>query len=819
MRSPSRRAASTLIALIAAALAATSHQPVRAQASDPFALPDELTLDSVKGADTGPVLSEASIDGKIARRMVHLDGHGDNMTIDAADARTIGLPVAEGASGPVKLSSLRVFKWSFDTLRQRLSVQLFRQNDGVNFRDLAGVERGFGQGTPLLALRVDYDLTAAASPDGMSIGALTSSYLVRGNFSIGTSARFVSDPAPGTRSLVRLDSQAQLAFESRGIVATAGDFVSAGSQSQRSLRMGGIQIGTDSQLRPDLVIMPLPAFSGSIAVPTTLDIVGADQKFALGNLEPGEFTVRNIPAAPGRGTISAILRDSLGRQVVQTSRFYISRDLLAPRRTAYAVNFGFVRRRFGQASDNYGPAAASAYIRRGLSPHLTLEASGEWSAGLVNLGARADFTIANIAKATVEGRISRESRAGTGTLLNLGIESIGPRLGIVAGATLPGATYRDVASKLGDPAPPRQIFANAFYRLEGNSQVQLSYVRRESRAEPELLRTKDRSETFSASGQLPISKRLRLFTAAAWRTGTSGSGYSLSGGLSFNIGPGKHANAYGGVNSGVKSAAIGFTKDDLRDGDIGYRAQANVSDGRQRVLGGVSWRAGAVRLDGEVEQVNGRFAGRANAQGTLLVAGGTVYARNTNSGSYALVRAGDVEGIPILMEHRLVGKTNSEGKLLVQDIPALAEIGIDVDADGLPSDALVKGTEQRLRIHRRAVAVVTIDAQRFVPVMRAIVDGAGAPLSAGLTVRIVPTDEITLTGFDGMVELNAAARNDRLLIGSPGSGCVVDLGGIDLTRDPERPLICRPMTIATDGADPTDVAKADHKPKRVARRN
>ncbi len=76
-----------------------------------------------------------------------------------------------------------------------------------------------------------------------------------------------------------------------------------------------------------------------------------------------------------------ILRDSLGREVVQTARFYVSDELLAPRTTGYAINAGFVRRRFGFASNDYGQFAATAFIRRGLSPFLTLEGSGEWTSG------------------------------------------------------------------------------------------------------------------------------------------------------------------------------------------------------------------------------------------------------------------------------------------------------------------------------------------------------------------------------------------------------------------------------------------------------
>lgn len=812
MRSPIKRAARPLLALTAALAAATSSQPAFAQA-DPFALPENLTTQSVAQADPGPVLSDIVVDGQNRRRMVHLDGRGAAMTIDAADARSAGLPVAEDASGAIRLDSLKLYKWSFDPLRQVLKVALFRQNDGANFRDLTARERLASESTPLLALRVDYDLTATASPNGTSVGGLADAYLVRGNFSLGSSARVISNPQAGSTAFVRLDSQAQLAFENSGVVAIVGDFVSAGSQTQRALRLGGVQIATDFELRPDLVTLPLPAFSGSVAVPTSLDLIGADQRLTLGQIEPGDFTVRNIPAAPGRGTLSAVLRDSLGREVVETARFYVSRDLLAPTTTGYAVNAGFVRRRFGEASNDYGPFAASAFVRRGLSSILTVEASGEWTAGTGNVGARADFVIASLAKATVEGRFSTDRDAGSGTLINLAVESVGPRFGAVAGATFPGATYRDVASRLGDPAPPRQIFGNLYYRLRGNSQVQLAFVRRESRADPRLLRPGERSDVASASVQLPVTRRLRFFGSAAHRRSTFGNGFSISGGLSFNIGPGRHAAAYAGNDSGRSNAGISYTKDDLRDGDIGYRALASMSDSSQRLLGGIAWRTRQIRMEGEAEQVDGRFAGRINARGTLLVAGGTVYARNKGSSSYALVRAGAaggrVAGVPITRENRLVGYTDANGLLLVQDIPPLANIKIDVDADKLPAEALVRETTHIIRVPRRAVTLVEIDAVRFLPVLRRLVDPVGQPLPAGLPVRMLPSDTLTLTGFDGMVEINAGSSDTRLLVGRLGTVCTVNLSRIDLERDSTAPLICAPLNIADEtGAGRGEVAAA-----------
>ena len=112
-----------------------------------------------------------------------------------------------------------------------------------------------------------------------------------------------------------------------------------------------------------------------------------------------------------------------------------------------------------------------------------------------------------------------------------------------------------------------------------------------------------------------------------------------------------------------------------------------------------------------------------------------------------------------------------------------------------------------------ASSLVEIDAIRFVPVMRVIVDGAGAPLAPGMRVLAQPSGERSLTGFDGYVEVNAGAADDRLIVGAPGSGCVVDLAGIDLTDEGQGPLVCRTMTIAAGEIERDDTAPAKAKRK------
>lgn len=809
------RAAKLLLALTATA-SAFQGGVASAQEADPFALPKELTAKVAEQAASGPILAEIEIDGVLRGRLVQLAGSGDALSIDAADAIAAGLPVSESASGQVGLRAIPIYKWDFDRLRQRLTVKLLRNNDGGNFRDLSKPDWELTRTQPLTALRIDYDLTASITPQGRAAGGLVDAALVRGGLSLATSLRASSAPGREINSLVRLDSGLQLHLPRASSVLTVGDFISAGTITQRAVRMGGIQLASNFELRPDLVTTPLPKFSGQVAVPTSIDILTADQRYRVGDIEPGSFTLQNVPIGTGRGEFSVVTRDALGREVVQSLRFYTSRSLLAPGLTGYAVNAGFVRRRYGESSNDYGEFAATAYLRRGLSPFLTLETSAEATSGLANFGARADFTVGNILLASAEARFSSDSAVGAGHLTRFSLESVSQKFGIRTGVALPSVAYRDIASRLGDSVPSRQLFADLSYNFGANMQAQLNYVRQDERADSRFRLSARRLETLSGNFRAPLSSRIDLFAAGGLRRFDRTSTLFASVGVSINLGTPHHLGAYANIEGDRPTAGVSYSKSDQRDGDIGYRISANVAPDYHRVTGSAVWRARAAAIEGQLEEVNGSFAGRANARGTLIVASGGLYARNQTGGSYALVRTGTVADVAIKLENRVVGTTNARGRLLVQNLAPLVPMHLDVDTERLPAEALVRQARHVIAVPKRAVALVDMDVIAFKPVLRRIVDPTGNPLEAGLAVRAVPSGERSLVGFDGLVEINAAGGDRRLLIGPVGSGCVVDLPVQRMLESGDGALVCRAEVIA---ADQPDAEKRPARQSKVARRN
>jgi len=778
--------------------------------SDPFALPKGLTAQSVQPSD-GPGLSEIEVDGEVLKRLVPLAWQGKVLTIDADAARVAGLPVADSAQGMVALEGLTLANWKFDALRQRLEVQLFRRSDKGNYLDLHTGPAMRGETAAITAFRLDYDMSATLARGKSAASGFFDASLVRGNLSFGATMQLASRPADGAQPFTRLDTAARIQLPRVGVTATAGDFVSAGGQSQRALRMGGIQIGSDYSLRPDLVTIPLPAFSGQVSVPTGIDLINGDQRYKLGDVEPGEFTVRNIPAQLGRGEVAVVTRDALGREVVQSARFYVSRNLLARNLSEFAVNAGFVRRRYGTASQDYGPLAGSIFYRRGMSSGLTLEASAEWTAGLLNAGVRGDVALGGLALLTGEARFSRDNATGrSGTLVNLGIESTGSQLSGRIGATFPSAGYRDVASKLGDPLPPRLYVAQIGFDLGSFNRVQLSASRQEALPDPRYPTTERRVDVVNASFRMRLSRQMDVFSSVGYRRGElSGGGFTAFTGLSIQLGNGRSSQLTASKGSKVPfSGSASMRQYDIEGQPIGYAFERTFGQAG-RTAGSVAYRADFARVEGEVERVRGTFAARANARGTLILAGGGMFARNRTGGTYALVKTGKVGAVPIMRENRPAGVTARNGLLLVENIPPQVAIGFDVDADKLPLDALARDVKKRVVIPRGSIGLVRLDVIRFVPRQVRLVDEAGAAIAAGSLVKAMPSNEPGIVGFDGVAEVNAGAEDARLVVGAAEHSCVVELKGVDLETEQAAPLVCRKQVAIEEGLEIADSAGSD----------
>lgn len=819
MASPLRLAANGFLAF-ATSLFALQGSPAHAQ--DPFALPTGLTSAAVDSAPAAPVPAEIEIDGVLKRRMVEVEGRGDAMSIDAAGARAAGLPVPDEITGKVSLSTLRLYRWSYNSLRQRLSVTLFKSAEGGNYHDFAQRRALDVSRRSIPALRLDYVLNANIGTASSSIAGLFGASVIKGGISATSSAQIAQNLNGNAMRAVRLDSFVRAAIPGTTAVATAGDFISKGSADQRPLRLLGVQLASDFGQRPDLVTQPLPSFKGQIAVPTSVDVLTGQNEFKLGKLEPGDFAIRNVPSGSGRGSMTVLMRDSLGRRVTQIVDFYNSESLLAPGLSSYALNAGFVRRRYGDHSNDYGALVASAFYRRGLSPFLTAGVSAESTPGLVNFGLKSDFTLGNIALAAVEVRGSRESEVGTGQFVSASLESISRRGSLRLGFTYPTAGYRDVASHLGDRPPAGRIFANIAFNLAKTLPIQASFVRQydhQSAISAGSKGTPRHNDVLSIGTSFAPNKDTILTLNGGVQGGDRRS-FFVSAGLSMKLGQNHRVTAAASSGFGSTLQSVGYDYDNVSKNGLRAQVSAERLEGEVRLAGLANLQRRWGSLQSSVVATPSGIQGQFTATGAIVVASGGIHAADNSSSGFLVVRTDNVEGIPVTVDNRLVGKTNKRGRLFIPNMVANAAQRIEIDGKGLPADAIVNTSKQIVSVAARAVGVVDFDALYFRPVVLQIVDEANQPLAVGLSAIARPSNRETQVGFDGLVEFNTASKDSRLAVDTPAGVCIAQIPADLADRIETSPLVCRMSDRIAEAETTTDGAPAEGKRyKKVARRD
>ena len=199
-----------------------------------------------------------------------------------------------------------------------------------------------------------------------------------------------------------------------------GDAVTPYGSWARSVRFGGVQLGTNFATRPEEVTFPQPSIEGTAAVPSALDIFVNGTLRSRTDVPSGAFHIDDVPIVTGAGQIQVVTRDLLGREQMVTQDFYVSDRLLKRDLNEYSVSAGALRENFGIASNDYGDFLVAGMLRRGLSDLLTIEGRIAGTAAVQTAGASIARAMGTYGVTSAALAISDDD--ATGVLWQLGHE-------------------------------------------------------------------------------------------------------------------------------------------------------------------------------------------------------------------------------------------------------------------------------------------------------------------------------------------------------------------------------------------------------------
>lgn len=574
----------------------------------------------------------------------------------------------------------------------------------------------------------------------------------------------------------RLNTTWSYSDPGRLLTYKAGDFVSGGLAWTRPVYLGGFQVRRNFSLRSDLITLPLPSFSGTAAVPSTLEVYTQNARTYTSDVPAGPFQVTNLPVFTGAGQAQIVLRDSLGRETTVTLPFYNSSMLLRRGLLDFSAEVGTPRRNFGVESGDYdGGIYGSASARYGLTNWLTLEGHVEGGEDLANGGAGVAFPLSYFGAASIAAAGSRHG-GQTGGLVNASLEMSYNGWSVYGRIQRAFGDYADIASVTADidPIPgPDEFFSAGVPRALDQvtlsvpmpldfSNLNLSYAHIKS-AEG------DSSQIVGVSYSQTVFKD-SSFYATAFTDLDDKNSFGVFAGISVPLGGDVTAST--GVADGPDGVSVvaDIAKSErLENGSIGWRARTSEG-GTPNRSAAVSYRSPWARMEAGVQQFDKSLRGTLGVDGAIAVAGGGIFATNHINDAFAVVDVG-VAGVEVQHQNRPVGVSNRQGKILVPDLNSYEDNTISIDPRNLPVDADVPETRKIVMPADRSGVVLDFGVSKAADAaLVSLVDSKGLPIAVGAKGRVEGADEEFVIGYDGEAYIRTLHHQNAVAIELPDGG-------------------------------------------------
>ncbi len=712
------------------------------------------------------------------------------LTIDAEELANVGIkPDASAAVANGRIAIERL---------PQVTVVYDEQHQTIHFEAVSGarqarvVDAGFarrdrpGPSPPGFGAVLNYSLVVSGEsrnrPDNWDFQGLSGFFEPRlyGPYGVVNQTFIASTSDAELYDTTRLETNWRYTDSKRLVTYGAGDIVAGGLPWTRPVRLGGIQIARDFSLRSDLVTHPIPALTGSAAVPSTVDVYIDNVRRFTGEVPSGPFEIANLPIVSGAGNARVVVRDAQGQDVVTETSYFASSELLAPGLFDFSAEAGFARRFYGVKSNEYDPRPMGlATIRYGLSNTLTLEGHAEGGEDLLNVGAGAVVGIGTLGIGSLAGAYSQSDR-GSGylvagqALVELGSVNLFARsqrtfgdYDDIASVTAPDAIDLDRPPEFWSARPPKAIdqIGLSFPDFFEDASFGVTYTR-------QVASDDFQTELVGVTYSQPVFKDATFFASgfASLRDDV----YGVYAGISFALGERVNASVSSSLRQDGGGGFIDIAQSAGQEtGDYGWRVRGGYDDALEASASAV-YNARAAKLEASIDAYDRDVRATGRMEGAIVVAGGGVHFSRPVHDAFAIVNVG-ASDVLVSLENRPIGVTRSDGRLLVPGLRSNEANNLSFDPSHLPLDAVIASTRQRVVPSYRSGTVVTfgVDAQARGTIVE-FRNADGSHVAVGSTVMLSDGREFSV-GYDGIAYVDGLqARNQVQIMQPDGRACQAD---------------------------------------------
>ena len=597
-----------------------------------------------------------------------------------------------------------------------------------------------------------------------------------GNFSSGVLYNGSNENSYSHEKWVRLESKWQYVDPEKVRIYTLGDFISNSSDWGSSVRLAGLQWSSAYTQRGDIVTSALPQFSGSAALPSTLDLYFNQQKIYSGLVPSGPFDVKQLPFISGN-EVTLVTTDATGQQTITKKPYYFSSKILAKGINEFSVDVGVPRYNYGLYSNDYDDATfASGAIRYGYSNSLTLSGGAEASTdGLSNVGTGFAKNLFGVGVINADIAAS-QYKDENGYSALLGLE------GRISKNISFNTSYRKVFDNYFDLARVSQIRYLKENQINAESQNYLNY----SALADEIIRAGINYNFYTGYGVYVGYNQIKYsdnsykllsanlsgslnknwgFYSSAYKDYENHKDYGIYFALRYT--PSTRVNAITSVSNDsgkttYRQEINGFT--DPQIGSFGWggyvERDQDAHANNASVYG--SYRARAAYLTGRYNRIGDNDQVALSATGSLVAAAGRIFAANEIGDGYAVVTNAGPQS-QILNGGINLGTTDKSGRFLIPSLMPYRENHIYLDPSYLPLNWNVKSTDQKTVVGYRQGTLVDFGAHQVISGLVRVVDKNNSPLLPGYSVRINGQQD-AVVGYDGEVFIPNLLQQNKLEI-------------------------------------------------------
>ena len=693
----------------------------------------------------------------------HRDGH---FLVAAEELQAVAIPLDRAPSTLVDPNEIADVRSEYDSHTQQLKLTVPAQ--WLPQQIIGGRLTGRTPAVTSFGGVFNYDVHASSVDRGPTNGAVWTEQRLFDRWGTVSSNGVYRQTFGGradrsARGYLRYDTMWSYSDERRMMTYSAGDLVTTGLPWGNSVRLGGVTIGRNFRVRPDVITYPVPEFAGRAAVPTAVELFVNGSQTMTGTVPPGPFVINDMPLISGAGSATVVTTDALGRRVSTDINFYVANTLLRRGMVDFSLSGGAMRRQFGVRSFAYGKPAGVGVVRFGLTDFLTV-------AGHVEGGQR-----------TLAGSVGGDLRVGV-----LGVVSVGAALG--------NGTRADARQYSADYSYTGRRFSVLLRHLQrGSAFSDLTAYDREARPGTSGLSrridqataawTLSRRSGTLAAGYFNVvgaggANRTRLANVSYTRSLVAGSSLYLTVNRAFGRERRTGVQAQvvvplgrmGTVSSSVArreskptETRIRYSRSVPADGGIGWNADV-AHDGRQTRQLDVTWRTSKFQTQAGTHGAGPDRTRWAGLSGSAVVMGGGVFPTNRVSDAFVLVDTDGHRDVPVLLDNQLVGRTDRRGHLLVPWVSSFYGAKYEIDPLRLPPDVRVPFVQQRIAVRKHSGAVLRFPIEAIVATTIKLVDTAGQPLPLGQAVTHQETGQTVFVGWDGIIYVEGLRPRNTLVV-------------------------------------------------------